>query len=191
MRYRGAAVRREAQPDITPVATVIRVVGGLQVVERYVTDRDALLQASGASCVATSAASHGSSVDAFTCDVCMDDVDVADTFAMPCGHRFCASCWVDAAANAVADGELPVACLSDGCTTRLGVAHVAQIATSPEVSALVASYRYGAYMHMRRGAVLIVLVVGVLGVSAMHSWRSMCCSQRLLAIVATPSATGS
>ena len=105
MRYRGAAVRREAQPDITPVATVIRVVCGLQVVERYVTDRDALLQASGASCVATSAASHGSSVDAFTCDVCMDDVDVADTFAMPCGHRFCASCWVDAAANAVADGE--------------------------------------------------------------------------------------
>lgn len=27
------------------------------------------------------------------CLVCMDDYNTADSFALPCGHRYCAACW--------------------------------------------------------------------------------------------------
>ena len=31
----------------------------------------------------------------FSCEACLEDVDIGETYAMGCEHRFCKSCWVD------------------------------------------------------------------------------------------------
>ena len=56
-------------------------------------------------------------VPGFVCDICCEDGDDLDTFAMRCGHRFCADCYRHYLVSKIRDeGEAArIKCPGDGC----------------------------------------------------------------------------
>jgi ariadne-1 len=54
----------------------------------------------------------------FSCSVCLEEVAMADTFALGCGHRYCNNCWADYLEVHVMSGANCVytQCMSPGCT---------------------------------------------------------------------------
>ena len=63
------------------------------------------------------------------CQTCMEDVPVAETYAMSCGHSFCVDCWGGFLENALMDGPRCVyqKCPEFGCN---------ELVTEKEVSIL-------------------------------------------------------
>lgn len=56
-------------------------------------------------------------VRGFVCDICCDDDPNLDTFAMKCGHRFCAGCYTQYLSQKIKEeGEAArIKCPGDGC----------------------------------------------------------------------------
>jgi ariadne-1 len=56
-------------------------------------------------------------VPGFVCDICCEDDPQMDTFAMKCGHRFCADCYKQYLRTKIKDeGEASrIRCPGDGC----------------------------------------------------------------------------
>lgn len=53
------------------------------------------------------------------CPVCMDDFRAADSFALPCGHRFCSECWKGHLAVKVDEGPgcIFTTCMAPKCSS--------------------------------------------------------------------------
>jgi len=66
------------------------------------------------------------------CQTCMEDVPVAETYAMSCGHSFCVDCWGGFLENALMDGPRCVyqKCPEFGCNELVTEKEVANINVS-------------------------------------------------------------
>ena len=54
----------------------------------------------------------------FECPLCMDDLSGSETFALPCGHRFCNECWkrgLTAEIRNEGDNCIKMRCFQGGC----------------------------------------------------------------------------
>jgi ariadne-1 len=58
----------------------------------------------------------------FSCDICCDDQRGLETYAMKCGHRYCASCYSQYIESKIKDeGEASrIQCPADGCSRIVG-----------------------------------------------------------------------
>ena len=85
------------------------------VIERYLTEKDAFLEEIGLSYRAESTEADAETV---TCTICYDDVPISDTTAIECGHRFCNRCWREGLKAKMTEGwasSIVAQCLGYGC----------------------------------------------------------------------------
>lgn len=87
-----------------------------RLIDKYMDNRDAVLEAAGLSEEAATKPARIEKVPGFVCDICCDD-DPEETFAMKCGHRFCVDCWRQYLRTKIKDeGEAArIRCPGDGC----------------------------------------------------------------------------
>ena len=74
------------------------------VIKRYAEERDALFDEAGLSSRAPELEGASGSEGTFTCSICDDDVDVSNSIALGCGHRFCKECWAQSISVKMKDG---------------------------------------------------------------------------------------
>lgn len=66
----------------------------------------------------------------FTCEICYDDVEGLDTYALPCGHAFCRPCWITYLRSAFENGLVAASttvCPRHDCGERLASEDVESI----------------------------------------------------------------
>ncbi|KAF2457671.1 hypothetical protein BDY21DRAFT_344539 [Lineolata rhizophorae] len=88
-----------------------------RLIEAYMDKQDEVLEAAGLGSVATEQPPRFERVPNFMCDICCEEGDQLDTFAMKCGHRFCADCYTHYLVSKITDeGEAArIKCPGDGC----------------------------------------------------------------------------
>ena len=84
--------------------------------DRYMEDQEQLLDAVGLE----SDASHTPrlrTIPGFTCEICCEEGDDIDTYALKCGHRYCADCYTQYLKSKIKDeGEAArIQCPTSGC----------------------------------------------------------------------------
>ncbi len=87
-----------------------------RLIDSYMDQRDQVLEDAGLSSSA-SGPPRTETVEGFMCDICCDDEPGLETYAMRCGHRYCADCYRQYLAQKVKDeGEAArIQCPMDGC----------------------------------------------------------------------------
>ena len=81
-------------------------------------------------------------VNGFVCDICCDDG--GETYALKCGHRFCADCWRAYLEGRIRDeGDAGMQCMADGC---------ARVVDSKTAKLLVPASVYKRYVFLAWGA---------------------------------------
>jgi ariadne-1 len=73
---------------------------------------------------------------AFQCEICLEDREAGEAFALGCGHAFCTACWRDCLAVAVKDAGscIGARCPAQRCSEAITVGAVSALA-APEVAA--------------------------------------------------------
>ena len=74
------------------------------VIKRYTEERDALLDETGLSFRAAEVDDAPEAQGTFTCSICEDDIEVSNSIALGCGHRFCKECWAQAISIKMMEG---------------------------------------------------------------------------------------
>lgn len=88
-----------------------------RLIDRYMEDTDRVLESAGLGQTADANPPRFEKIKGFVCDICCEDDADLDTFAMQCGHRFCADCYKHYLQSKIKDeGEAArIRCPGDGC----------------------------------------------------------------------------
>lgn len=88
-----------------------------RLIEQYMDRREEVLESAGLD-DSVGAQPQLKKIPGFMCEICCDDDKDLETFAMKCGHRFCADCYRQYLAQKIKDeGEAArIKCPGDGCT---------------------------------------------------------------------------
>lgn len=91
-----------------------------RLLEDYMDRSEQVIEAAGLAST-TTAPPKLEVVPGFTCDICCDDEEGLETFAMKCGHRYCVDCYRQYLVHKIMEeGEAArIRCPSDGCTRIL------------------------------------------------------------------------
>jgi len=111
-----------------------------RLIEQYMEKTEEVLESAGLGQDAETNPPKLQRIKGFCCDICCDDSPDMDTFAMKCGHRFCADCYRQYLATKIQDeGEAArIRCPGEGCT---------RIVDSKSLDLLVASDLRGRYVN--------------------------------------------
>ncbi|KAL6052942.1 RBR-type E3 ubiquitin transferase [Balamuthia mandrillaris] len=127
-------VQRLNLPNDTVAVSLLRSFGWNKdrLVEAYVEDSKGVCRSAGITTVSLEAVIVNKE-DEFECLVCMDDFKAADSFALPCEHRYCASCWRSFLELKIKEGAgcLSTKCMAPECEYAVHDAAFAKI-VSPE-----------------------------------------------------------
>ncbi|KAF1809416.1 hypothetical protein P152DRAFT_452093 [Eremomyces bilateralis CBS 781.70] len=87
-----------------------------RLIESYMDNQEQVLEESGLG-EDSAGPPRFQQIKGFVCEICCEDEEGMDTFAMKCGHRFCANCYKQYLAQKVKDeGEAAhIKCPGDGC----------------------------------------------------------------------------
>ncbi|EMR69764.1 hypothetical protein MGN70_009210 [Eutypa lata] len=87
-----------------------------RLIEDYMDNAPKVLEAAGLGS-STSSPPRLESIQGFMCDICCEDEDDLQTFAMKCGHRYCVDCYRQYLTQKIREeGEAArIQCPSDGC----------------------------------------------------------------------------
>ena len=88
-----------------------------ELIDKYFQDTDTVLEEAGLGPDADAHPPRLEKVRGFTCDICCEDDPDLQTFAMKCGHRFCADCYKHYLEGKIKDeGEAArIRCPGEGC----------------------------------------------------------------------------
>ena len=88
-----------------------------RLIETYMERPEELLDAAGLEPEAGSKERRTSKVLGFVCDICCEDEDGLETYALKCGHRYCVDCYTQYLTSKIRDeGEAArIQCPSNGC----------------------------------------------------------------------------
>ncbi|KPI34922.1 E3 ubiquitin-protein ligase dbl4 [Cyphellophora attinorum] len=106
-----------------------------KLLESYMEDPERVLEAAGLG-LTFAAAPQTKTVPGFECEICYEDGPSLQTYAMKCGHRYCADCYTQYLTQKVKeDGEAArIECPKDGCT-RMVDAKSLRLLVTPEIQA--------------------------------------------------------
>lgn len=88
-----------------------------RLIDKYMEDTEGTLESAGLGLGTGAKPPQVEKVPGFVCDICCDDDEDMDTFAMKCGHRFCVDCYKRYLQTKIKDeGEAArILCPGDGC----------------------------------------------------------------------------
>ncbi|KAH8668905.1 hypothetical protein BX600DRAFT_480834 [Xylariales sp. PMI_506] len=89
-----------------------------RLIEQYMDNQNKVLEAAGLGASSRSSPPRLEVIPGFMCDICCDDEEGLQSFAMKCGHRYCVSCYVQYLTQKIREeGEAArIQCPSDGCS---------------------------------------------------------------------------
>jgi ariadne-1 len=104
-----------------------------RLMEDYMDKPNKVLEAAGMG-LGNSGSARLEVVPGFMCDICCDDEEGLETFAMKCGHRYCVDCYRHYLTQKIREeGEAArIECPSEGCS-RIIDAHSLDVLVSPEL----------------------------------------------------------
>lgn len=88
-----------------------------RLIDQYMEKTDDVLESAGLGEEATHHPPRLEKIKGFVCDICCEDDPDLETFAMKCGHRFCANCYRQYLQTKIkSEGEAArIKCPGDGC----------------------------------------------------------------------------
>lgn len=106
-----------------------------KLLENYMEDPDRVLEAAGLGATFTEKP-QTKAVQGFVCEICYEDEPTLQTYAMKCGHRYCADCYKQYLTQKVKEeGEAArIQCPKDGCH-RIVDARSLRLLVAPDVQA--------------------------------------------------------
>ena len=88
-------------PEVTAILLRYTRWNKERLIETYMDNEERLLEAAGLEAEAPTV--KMAKVPGFTCDICCEDDDTLETYALKCGHRYCVDCYRQYLASKIKD----------------------------------------------------------------------------------------